>query len=165
MPDDGGQGVLDDGAMVKNTAHVPGSKHRVASDAKPVTPDDGLDKQKASPDSTVTDKQALFAANLWVSAYATAQVDKMVKMSMTPFYAGGKVAAQTPGDLKEMYSGLVVESGAMKDWKLLSPKEYEGGGSLPDGNVVLQIHSEKGSFAVVLTRTASGEYRATQVAR
>ena len=34
---------------------------------------------------------------------------------MVPFYAGGKVAAETQTDLKDMYSGLVVESGPMKD--------------------------------------------------
>ena len=51
----------------------------------------------------------------------------------------------------------------MKDWKLLSSAEY--GAGLPDGNVVLQVRTEKTSFAVVLTRTGSGEYQATQMAR
>jgi TonB family protein len=166
VPDDGGQGVLDDGAMVANTAHVPGKKKKIVTGEKTVTPDDGLATQKVNPDSSVNDKQALFAANLWVSAFATAQVDKLVKYSMTPFYAGGQVAAQTPADLKEMYSGLVVESGPMKDWKLLSSNEYtSGNGALPDGNVVLQVRTAKEVFAVVLTRTNSGEYRATQLAR
>jgi TonB family protein len=166
VPDDGGQGVLDDGAMVANTAHVPGKKKKIVTGEKTVTPDDGLATQKVNPDSSVNDKQALFAANLWVSAFATAQVDKLVKYSMTPFYAGGQVAAQTPADLTEMYSGLVVESGPMKDWKLLSSNEYtSGNGALPDGNVVLQVRTAKEVFAVVLTRTNSGEYRATQLAR
>lgn len=166
VPDDGGAGVLDDGAMVANTAHVPGKKKHVPTGDKPVTPDDGLARQKVNPDSSVNDKQALFAANLWVSAFATAQVDKLVKYSMVPFYAGGQVAAQTQGDLKDMYSGLVVESGPMKDWKLLSPGEYSSGnGALPEGNVVLQVRTAKETFAVVLTRTTSGEYRATQLAR
>ena len=86
-----------------------------------------------------------------------------MKYSTVPFYAGGKVAAQTSGDLQDMYSGLVVESGPMKDWKLLTPAEY--GGGLPDGNYVLQVHTGKAAFAVVLTRTKSGDYRATQLAR
>jgi outer membrane biosynthesis protein TonB len=168
VPDDGGVGVLDDGAMVKNTAKVPGSRRRDKPPlgAKPVTPDDGRGNQKVSPDSSVTDKQALFAANLWVSAFATAQVDKLVAYSTVPFYAGGKVAAQNTAELKDMYSGLVVESGAMKDWKLLTPKEYtSGGGALPEGNLVLQVRTAKEAFAVVLTRTKSGDYRATQLAR
>jgi hypothetical protein len=86
-----------------------------------------------------------------------------VKYSTVPFYAGGKVAAQTAADLKDMFSGLVVESGPMKDWKLLSPSEY--GGGLPEGSVVLQIRTAKEAFAVVLTKTKSGDYRATQLAR
>jgi TonB family protein len=166
VPDDGGVGALDDGAMVQNTAKLPGKKKpKITVGDKPVTPDDGLAKQKVSPDSSVTDKQALFAANLWVSAFATAEVDKLVKYSTVPFYAGGKVAAQTTGELKEMFSGLVVESGPMKDWKLLSRAEYASAGALPDGNVVLQIQTTKEAFAVVLTRTNSGDYRATQLAR
>jgi TonB family protein len=168
VPDDGGKGALDDGTMVANTAKLPGKKRRLAEAASgpTVTPDDGRAKQKVNPDSSVTDKQALFAANLWVSAFATASVDKLVKYSTVPFYAGGKIAASTVGDLKDMYSGLVVESGPMKDWKLLTAGEYSSGSTpLPAGNVVLQVRTAKESFAVVLTRTNSGDYRATQLAR
>ena len=174
VPEDNGVGNLDDGAMVANVAHIPGKQHKPGNDAgasppignKTVTPDDGLGKQKVNPDSTVTDKQALFAANQWISAFATAQVEKLVGLSTVPFYAGGKVAAQTTGDLKEMFSGLVVESGPMKDWKLMTPGEYtSGGGGLPEGNLVLRVHTEKETFAVVLTRTKSGDYRATQMSR
>ena len=168
VPDDGGQGVLDDGEMVRNTAHLPGKRTHghVPTGDKTVTPDDGLAKQKVQPDSSVNDKQALFAANLWVSAFATAEVDKLVKYSVVPFYAGGKVAAQSSGDLKDMYGELIAESGPMRDWKLLSPGEYtSGNGALPEGNVVLQVRTTKEAFAVVLTRTKSGEYRATQLAR
>jgi TonB family protein len=164
VPDDGGQGVLDDGQMVENQGKVPGAKkHHVTGD-KPVTPDDGLDKQKVSPDSQVTDKEAVFEANKFVSAFSTGEADKLVTMSLSPFYAGGKVAAQTPAELKEMWSGLIVESGLpLKDWKLLTPAEY--GGGLPDGNVVVQIRTTKESFAVVLTKQTSGDWRATQMAR
>ncbi|HEU0036760.1 MAG TPA: TonB family protein [Kofleriaceae bacterium] len=166
VPDDGGQG-LDDGAMVRNTAKLPGKKHKDAPMGdKPVTPDDGRSKERVSPATSVTDQQALFAANLWVSAFATASVDKLVKYSTVPFSAGGKVAASTGAELKEMYSGLIVESGPMKDWKLLTPSEYgSGSGALPEGNLVLQVRTAKETFAVVLTRTKSGDYRATQIAR
>ncbi|MGE0550901.1 MAG: energy transducer TonB [Kofleriaceae bacterium] len=162
VPNDSGDNVLDDGAMVRNTAKLPG-RAKPQLGTKPVTPDDGKPTGPVSPSSTVTDKEALFAANKWVSAFATAAVDKLVERSTVPFYAGGQVAAQTGTDLKEMYSGLVVESGPMKDWKLLKPSEY--GGDLPEGNVVLQVRTAKTAFAVVLTRTKSGEYRATQLAR
>ena len=165
VPDDGGVGALDDGAMVANTAKLPGSKRkeRLATGGKTVTPDDGRPQEKVSPDSSVTDKQALWAANLWVTGFVHAEVDKLVSYSTVPFYAGGKVAAQSTAELKDMYSGLVVESGAMKDWKLLTPAEY--GGGLPEGNFVLQLRTAKETFAVVLSRTNSGEYRATQLAR
>ncbi len=91
-------GVLDDGAMVANVANVPGKKRRTPSGPsgdvpvgnKTVTPDDGLGTQKVNPDSSVTDKQALFSANQWISAFATAAVDKLVKLSTVPFYAGGQ---------------------------------------------------------------------------
>jgi hypothetical protein len=164
VPDDDGKG-LDDGELVRNTAKLPGKK-RVASNGRPVTPDDGRANQPVSPTTSVTDKQALFAANLWVSAFATAQVDKLVKYSTVPFYANGKMAAQTTADLKDMFSGLIVESGPMKDWKLMTAGEYgTGGGALPEGNLVLQVRTAKESFAIVLTRTKSGDYRATQLAR
>jgi len=156
-------GTQTDSDLVRNTAKLPGKKRPVGD--KTVTPDDGKSNTKVSPSTSVTDQQAVFAANLWVSAFATAAVDKLVKYSTVPFYANGKVAAQTASDLKDMFSGLVVESGPMKDWKLLSVSEYSGGGGLPEGNVVLQIRTAKESFAVVLTRTKSGEYRATQIAR
>ncbi len=156
-------GTQTDSDLVKNTAKLPGKKRPLGD--KTVTPDDGKSNSKASPSSSVTDQQAVFAANLWVSAFTHGAVDKLVKYSTVPFYAGGKIAAQTAADLKDMFSGLVVESGPMKDWKLLSPSEYSGGGGLPEGNVVVQIRTAKESFAVVLTRTKSGEYRATQLAR
>jgi TonB family protein len=167
VPEDSGQGVLDDGEMVRNTAHLPGKRRHghVQTGDKTVTPDDGLAKQKVEPDSNVTDKEALFAANQFVSAFATAQVDKLVKYSTVPFYANGKVAAQTEGDLKDMYGGIVVESGPMTDWKLLSPDEYAPGTNMPAGNVVLRVTTTKAAFAVVLTKTNSGDYRATQIAR
>ncbi|MEJ7603200.1 MAG: energy transducer TonB [Kofleriaceae bacterium] len=165
VPSDSSGGVLDDGEMVRNTGKVPGKKRPPLGD-KPVTPDDGKSKERVSPKTSVTDKQAVFAANLWVSAFATAQIDKLVKYSTVPFYAGGKVAANTTAELKEMYGGLIVESGPMKDWKLLTPSEYTNGGQeLPEGNLVLQIRTAKESFAVVLSKTKSGDFRATQLAR
>lgn len=166
VPDDGGVGALDDGAMVANTAKLPGKKKLSPVGTKTVTPDDASAAPKPGPVSSVTDQQAVFAANQWVTAFSTAAIEKLIKLSTVPFYAGGHVAARTTGDLKDMYSGLVVESGPMKDWKLLAPSEYaEGGAALPEGNVVLRVSTAKERFAVVLSRTKSGDYRATQLAR
>ena len=170
VPDDSGAGVLDDGAMVRNVAKLPGSKRNKPQrpeqlSGKTVTPEDtAFDNQKVSPDSSVTDKQALFSANQWVSAFATAQVDKLVGYSLVPFSSGGKVVANTNADLKEVYAGLVVESGQMKDWKLQTPAEA-GATNAPDGTLILQVRTAKEAFSVVLTRTPSGEYRATQLAK
>jgi TonB family protein len=162
----GGAQPLDDGAMVKG---VPKLKKRPPSTDKPVTPDDGKGREPVSPTSSVTDKQALFAANLWVSGFAQANVDKLVKLSTVPFYAGGQVAAQTAGDLKDMYGNLLVELGPLKDWKLLTAAEYaaKAGGpvKLAPDQLVLVVQTTKESFAVVMSRTKSGDYRATQLAR
>jgi outer membrane biosynthesis protein TonB len=166
VPDDGGQGVLDDGAMVKNTAKLPG-KHkadRPALSTKTVTPDDGAAQQKVSPDTSVTDKQALFAVNLWLSAFTQAQVDKLVKYSSPSFAVNGKLVAQTASEVKEMYAGLLVESGPMKDYKLLTASEA-GVQNAPDGTYVLQLRTAKAAFSIVWMRTKSGEYLATQIAR
>jgi TonB family protein len=166
VPDDGGVGVLDDGAMVRNTAKLPGKRRsdRAPVGTKTVTPDDGLAQQKVSPDSSVTDKQALFAVNLWLSAFTQGQVDKLVKYSTPSFTVNGKVAAQTTADVKEMYSGLIVESGPMKDYKLLTAEEGGVQGA-PEGTYVLQLRTAKAGFAIVFMRTRAGEYLATQLAR
>ena len=99
------------------------------------------------------------------ACFETFSLTLPVKLSTVPFYAGGQVAANTAGDLKDMFSGLIVESGPMKDWKLLSTEEYAPGSNMPPGNVVLKVTTTKESFAVVLTKTKSGDYRATQLAR
>jgi len=77
--------------MVKNVPKLPGKhKDKPPAGGKLVTPDDGLAQQKVSPDTSVTDRQALFTANKWVSAFATAQVDKLVEYSSVPFVASGQ---------------------------------------------------------------------------
>ncbi len=160
IPKDSGTGVLDDGAMVRNTART-----AKRTGGTPITPDDGKTNQRVSPATSVTDKEAVFVANMWVSGFATASIDKLVKYSIAPFYAGGQIAAQTTADLKDLYTGLVVESGKMTSWKLLSPNEYPGGDALPAGNLILQVTTAKAAFAIILTKTKSGDYRAAALAR
>jgi hypothetical protein len=129
----------------------------------PITPVGELEGEPASPPSSVTDSKALYAANEWVSGFAQADVAKMVRMSIVPFSAGGTVAAQTPKDLEDMYKGLVVESGPMRDWKLMTAAEYGAAGA--GDALVLQVRTSKETFAVVLQKTGSGEYRAVQMVR
>jgi len=65
-----------------------------------------------------------------------------------------------------MYSGLVVESGPLKSYKLLTPNEYAPDkGVLPEGNLMLEVYTAKAALTLVLTRTPSGDYRATQLVR
>lgn len=156
----GGVEPIDDGAMVKA---VP--KHG----QKPVTPTGDIETAGAAPASSVKDEKALYTANLWVSGFAQADVDKLVRFSTVPFAANGTVAAESKAGLEDMYKGLLVESGPLVDWKLLTPAEFAAkGGSaaaLGDNALVMLVRTSKETFAVVLTKTPSGEYRATQLAR
>jgi outer membrane biosynthesis protein TonB len=156
----GGSEPIDDGAMVKN---VPKRGN------KTVTPDPSKSSDKPGPSSSVKDDKALYAANLWVSGYSTGQVDKMVRFSAMPFRAGEQVAAETSKDLKTMYAGLVVESGKLKDWKLVTGEEYGKKFGTPvelgDDGAIIVVTTEKTTFALVLQKMRSGDYRVTQLVR
>ena len=114
------------------------------------------------------DAQAEYAVGMWVAGFSTASVDRMIKVSSLPFYAGGEVAAQTQKDLRSMYEGLIVESGALESWEVMTPGAYaKQTGSpveLADGSLVLVVKAKE-TFAVVMNKTKSGEYRATMVVR
>jgi TonB family protein len=151
---------LDDGQMVKA---VP------KKGTKTITPDPKDDDDKPGVSSSIKDDKALYAANLWVSGYSTGQVDKMVRFSATPFRVGTEIAAETTKDLKTIYSGLVVESGKLKDWKLVSGEEYGKTFGTPvelgDDGAIMVIETEKATFALVLQRMRSGDFRITQLVR
>ncbi|MBP6630774.1 MAG: TonB family protein [Kofleriaceae bacterium] len=140
-----------------------------APTARPVTPEPKAGAAPVAPSSTVKDERALYAVNLWVSGFATGEIEKMARFSAAPFYAGGTVAAETRADVTSMYQQLVAESGPMRDWQLVTPAEYEARTKarveLPEGSVLLLIRTERERFAVVFQRTPSGDYRATQLAR
>ncbi|HTJ40468.1 MAG TPA: energy transducer TonB [Kofleriaceae bacterium] len=142
-----------------------GEHGAVASDthSEPVTPMSDLEGEPASPTSSVSDAKALYAANLWVSGFAQADIQKMTRFSTVPFSAGGQVAAQTTKDLEDMYKGLIVESGPLRDWKLMTAAEY--GAQAAGDALVLQVRTSKETFAVVLQKTNSGEFRAVQIVR
>jgi TonB family protein len=151
---------------------IPGGIEPIASDGgakKPehgtiaVTPVSSIEDQKPSPASSVSDAKALYAANLWVSGFAQADIAKMTRFSMVPFSAGGQVAAQTKKDLEDMYKGLLVESGPLRDWKLMTAAEY--GAAAAGDALVLQVRTSKETFAVVMQKTNSGEFRAVQIVR
>jgi len=151
---------LDDGAMVKNTAK---------KGTKTVTPDPKHSDKQPSVQSSVKDDKALFAANLWVSGYSTGEVDKMVRFSATPFHIGADAVAETTKDLKTVYTGLVAESGKLKDWKLVTGDEYGKEFGTPvelgDDGAIMVVTTEKATFALVLQKMRSGDYRVTQLVR
>jgi TonB family protein len=111
---------------------------------------------------------AAYAANLWVSGFTSGRVERMVQVSALPFYGGATVAAQTPEDLEAVYAQLLAESGRFRAFEVLDAAAYAaratGPVQLPEGALVLAVQAAE-RFAVVLTPTRSGEYRATAVVR
>lgn len=114
------------------------------------------------------DVQAEYAVNMWVAGFSTASTDRMIKVSALPFFAGSEVAAQNQKELRAVYEGLIVESGALKAWEVMTPGEYskETGSpvELAEGSLVLVVKAKE-TFAVVMIPTKSGEYRAQMVVR
>ena len=106
---------------------------------------------------------------MWVAGFASASTQRMMRVSAVPFSAGGTVAAETTKDLKEVYEGLLVESGPLKRFEVMSTGDFTNqtgvGVTGPAGTLVLLVVATKGTFGVVLTPTRSGEYRATAIAR
>jgi TonB family protein len=143
------------------------NRPRIGNPVTPAPKPSATDKIGAT--ASVTDSKATYAANLWVSGFATAQIDKMLRFSATPFRAGADVAAESSKDLKQLYTGLVVESGKLKDWKLVSTDEYAKKFGTPinlgDDGAILVVTAEKGMFAIILQKMRSGDYRATHIIR
>jgi hypothetical protein len=112
--------------------------------------------------------EAEYAVEMWVAGFASASTERMRKVSALPFSVNNEVAAENQKDLGAMYEGLIVESGALKSYDVLTPAEYakETGSpvELPTGSLVLVVRAKE-TFAVVFVPTKSGEYRATMVVR
>ncbi len=144
-----------------------GAAKKPVTGSAPITPNE--ERGVSGPKTTVRDDKAVFAANMWISAFSAASVDKLAKYSAMPFLAGTQPAALNRAELSEMYSGLLVESGALKEWKLLTAQEYQGSGGaalkLEDSDVVLVVRAASERFAIVLRRAAGGDYRATVLIR
>lgn len=144
-----------------------GAAKKPVTGSAPITPNE--ERGVSGPKTTVRDDKAVFAANMWISAFSAASVDKLAKYSAMPFLAGTQPAALNRAELSEMYSGLLVESGALKEWKLLTAQEYLGSGGaalkLEDSDVVLVVRAASERFAIVLRRAAGGDYRATVLIR
>jgi hypothetical protein len=114
-------------------------------------------------------RRASYAANMWVAGFTSGSTARMMRVTALPLKAGGRVAAATQADLQAVYEALLVETGPMRDWKLLSPAEFSSRTGIPvavaDGAMVLLLSAGKEKFGVVLTPTRSGDYRATEIVR
>ncbi len=66
-----------------------------------------------------------------------------------------------------MYEGVLVESGGLKRFEVMTAAAFTAklGVAVPSDAMVLLVEATKARFGVVLTRTRSGEFRATAIAR
>ncbi|MCB9559753.1 MAG: hypothetical protein H6709_12730 [Kofleriaceae bacterium] len=137
----------------------------------PVTPEpvagDGGDGGHAGGD--IGDREVKYAANMWVAGFASASVDRMLKVSAVPFYGGVDVAAESAPELRQVYEALIVEAGALRDWSVVTPADFAARtGSpvqLPESATVVLVTTKKDTFGIVLVRTKSGDYRANAILR
>lgn len=149
---------LDDSQLARNAKPRRGDR--------PVTPE--ADATTPAPGPVAADQQLDYAANMWMAGFSSASVQRLLRVSAVPFTAGDTVAAEKPDELKSVYEGLLVESGALKRFEVMTPEKFTArtgvAVSEPDARVLL-VEATKATFGVVLTRTRSGEYRATAIAR
>ncbi len=159
----GGAEPLDDGAALAGAINKP----RRGRD--PVTPTPTGEDPSPRPPPVSDNRQANYAANMWVAGFTSGSPARMMRVTALPLKAGGTIAAATQADLQGVYEALLVETGPMREWKLLSPAEFTARTGVPaqveDGAMVLLLVAGKERFGVVLTPTRSGEYRATEILR
>lgn len=83
---------------------------------------------------TAENPEALHTANLWTTGFAHRDLDRMLKVSSTPFQAGAGVTAGTSAEVRALYQAVLGEAGAMREWKLFTPAGYrQRFGDLPAG--------------------------------
>ncbi len=148
----------------------PGTKAKPQMGSATVTPQDkgAASKAPVSPKTSVKDDKALFVANMWVSGFSQASIEKLVKHSALPFTVNGQPAATNRSELVDMYTGVLVESGPLKDWQLVTAAEYAAKGGthkLGDNELAIMVKATKQQFAIVLRKTPGGDYRAAQMVR
>ncbi len=163
----GGAQPIDDGAALANARPKRGGG---GGGDKPITPTPARGNDPAPTPAPVSgDRAASYAANMWVAGFASASTARMLRVSAVPFAAAGATAASTQKELESVYEGLLVESGPLKDWKLVSADEFSKRTGVPaqlsDGALVIAVVTGKERFGIVLTPTRSGEFRATQILR
>ncbi|MCL4225825.1 MAG: hypothetical protein KJZ91_15295 [Myxococcales bacterium] len=160
----GGAEPLDDGAALAGTV-----RKKPRRGDQPVTPAPAGDGATPKPPPATDNRAASYAANMWVAGFTSGSTARMMRVTALPLKAGGRVAAATQPDLQSVYEQLLVETGTMRDWKLLTPSEFTARSGIPAAvaadAMVLYLVAGKERFGVVLTPTRSGEYRATEILR
>ncbi|MEZ4401648.1 MAG: hypothetical protein R3B06_16600 [Kofleriaceae bacterium] len=135
--------------------------------AAPVTPDAG--GTTPPPAQVATDQKVDYAANMWIAGFSSASTARMLRVSAVPFTVGDAVAADKPDQLKDVYEGLLVESGPLKRFEVMPAAAFTNktGLAVPPaaGTMVMLVEAAKARFGVVMTSTRSGEYRVTGLAR
>ena len=160
----GGAEPLDDGAALAGTV-----RKKPRRGDQPVTPAPTGDGATPKPPPATDNRAASYAANMWVAGFTSGSTARMMRVTALPLKAGGRVAAATQPDLQSVYEQLLVETGTMRDWKLLTPSEFTARSGIPAAvaadAMVLYLVAGKERFGVVLPPTRSGEYRATEILR
>jgi len=122
----------------------------------------------APPADAATEQQAKYAASMWVAGFSGGKLDRMLKVSALPFYAGTNQAAKNVKELRAIYDGLIAESGTVKSWEVIDGaafvQQHGSALKLSEGARVIVVHASE-TFYVVLVPTKSGDYRAQAVLR
>jgi TonB family protein len=128
-------------------------------------PQDADKSPNAPGDDAATEQQAKYAANMWVAGFSSGKVDRMLKVSALPFYAGTERAAGSVKELRTLYDNLIGESGAVRSWQFADVSAVAGGAlKLTEGSRVVQVVAKE-TFYVVLVPTKGGEFRAQAIVR
>ena len=142
---------------------------KTATAGAPVTPGSTADKALGVPKPVSADRNASYAANMWVAGLTSRSVQRLMKVSRVPFTAGGATAATTNGDLQSLYEGLLGEVGTVRSWELTSPAEFTRKTGIPAAvgadRLVILVVTDKEKLGMVLSPSSSGEYHATQLLR
>lgn len=160
------QGVMNDGDMLGALPRRPAAADTTPGAAAATA---RATSNLAAPD----DPKAEHVANLWLSGFATGNVDKLTRLSKAPFRSGGRIVGQTEADIRGIYRTVLSETrGRIRDWALLSPAGYRKRfGSLPSGFsdgggallMVLDLGKER--FTLALAPEPDGEYRVVGLER
>jgi len=126
--------------------------------------------QAGSPASemlSASDPKAVHAANLWLSAFAQGNINKMLKVTGTPFRSGTALTASQLSDVARIYQTVLSESrGRVLEMKVLTPAGYRKRfGAMPEGidtskgQLLAVVRMRKEQFALVLERQKDASYK------